>query len=284
MDTNNSSNTFGFQLLSRLYDSDVVKKEDVIILFIHWYLIKQNFKCIGLGDSKTFNNAESGSELLPENWNKSPNYALRYVHNGKLYILHGLRSDEDLLINLLRAEDHNLATVQFPIATTVNELHGPLESLMPSHQEVVYKIRNDLLEPVVTSNAVDASTQTSTSSERGSLRQDDSNPLRVPPRRPARQPPPFRDPFDVGRSDLDPFANVGGGMLFDPFSSGLNPLRPHPGNPDRSLGMPGRLPQGAVPPGARFDPFGPPDRDPPRPPRNPDSDHLPPPGYDDMFM
>ena len=40
-----------------------------------------------------------------------------------------------------------------------------------------------------------------------------------------------------------------------------------------------------MPPGARFDPFGPPDILRPRPlPGQPDNDHLPPPGYDDMFM
>ena len=43
--------------------------------------------------------------------------------------------------------------------------------------------------------------------------------------------------------------------------------------------------RGAIPPGARFDPFGPPDTDMPNPRgRVPDADHLPPPGYDDMFM
>lgn len=43
--------------------------------------------------------------------------------------------------------------------------------------------------------------------------------------------------------------------------------------------------RGAVPPYARFDPFGPPDIDRPRPSRrDPDNDDLLPPGYDDMFM
>lgn len=38
-----------------------------------------------------------------------------------------------------------------------------------------------------------------------------------------------------------------------------------------------------IPPGARFDPFGP--LDPSRISRSgPDNDHFPPPGYDDMFM
>ena len=44
--------------------------------------------------------------------------------------------------------------------------------------------------------------------------------------------------------------------------------------------------RGSVPPGARFDPVGPPGIGPRRAGiwRTPDADHLPPPGYDDMFM
>ncbi|CAN8026831.1 unnamed protein product [Ixodes persulcatus] len=61
---------------------------------------------------------------------------------------------------------------------------------------------------------------------------------------------------------------------------------PRPHHSDPGVGIPG-LPRGAVPPGARFDPFGPPH---PNNPGNrhtfagPSPDHLPPPpDYDDMF-
>lgn len=43
-----------------------------------------------------------------------------------------------------------------------------------------------------------------------------------------------------------------GGMIVDPLRSGFR----QPGI-DPSTGLPSRLPPGAVPPGARFDPFGP---------------------------
>ncbi|KAK2582246.1 hypothetical protein KPH14_004592 [Odynerus spinipes] len=289
----NTETTFGFELLLKLTDNDICKKEDVIILFVHWYIIKCGFKCIGLGDSKTFDSSERGSELLPENWNKRPNYALRYLKDGKLFILHGVKSDEDLLLNLLRVEDNNVANIQFPISQTVNELHGPLEALIPSYKAVLHTIRKNLVEPVFGTNTVDIATQTLTSSEREherdrERRQIDPDPLRVtPPSRPstAFRPPwnPEADPARVGSADLDPFARGrGGGMIFDPFT------RPPMGIMDPrgigGLGVPGRLPPGAVPPGARFDPFGPPDDIVPRRPQNPDNDHLPPPGYDDMFM
>ena len=50
---------------------------------------------------KTIDTAEEGSELLPDNWNKAPNYTLRYVKENKLYILMALKSENDLLINFL---------------------------------------------------------------------------------------------------------------------------------------------------------------------------------------
>uniref|UniRef100_A0A5F8GPV3 Proteasome inhibitor PI31 subunit n=1 Tax=Monodelphis domestica TaxID=13616 RepID=A0A5F8GPV3_MONDO len=66
-----------------------------------------------------------------------------------------------------------------------------------------------------------------------------------------------------------------GGMILDPLRSGFPRALIDP-----SSGLPNRLPPGAVPPGARFDPFGPIGTN----PSGPGPDHLPPPGYDDMFM
>ena len=74
---------------------------------------------------------------------------------------------------------------------------------------------------------------------------------------PSAQRNPYHDPHvlpRIGGSDLDPLNPYGGGMLFDPFSPAN---RMGPGNP--KLDPLGRnLPPGAIPPGARFDPFGPP--------------------------
>lgn len=54
----------------------------------------------------------------------------------------------------------------------------------------------------------------------------------------------------IGGADLDPFSRgQGGGMLFDPFRDPLGHRGPRPSP---------FLPRGSVPPGARFDPIGPP--------------------------
>lgn len=266
------TDTFGFELLQKLCDDQITKKEDVIVLLVHWYIIKKGFRCIGVGDSKSFDPSEKGSELLPEGWHTRPNYALRYLQNGELYILHGTKSDEDLLFNLLAVKNGNLSNVQFLIGQTVSNLHGPLESLIPSYQKVLGKLQKDLIDPLHSSTApIETPVQRS--------RRDSSpDPLRIDPPRPHRSRHPLDMRPDIGRSDLDPLATGGSGMIFDIFSPALrNPRRP-------DIGLPERLPPAAVPPGARFDPFGPPGIGRPRMPPGPDNDHMPPPGYEDMFM
>uniref|UniRef100_A0A2K6FNI9 Proteasome inhibitor PI31 subunit n=1 Tax=Propithecus coquereli TaxID=379532 RepID=A0A2K6FNI9_PROCO len=82
------------------------------------------------------------------------------------------------------------------------------------------------------------------------------DPLRIPPHHPhSSWQPPWCDPlgpFAVGGEDLDPFGCRRGGMIVDPLRSGFPRAIIDP-----SSGLPNRLPPGAVPPGARFDPFGP---------------------------
>ncbi|KAK1126635.1 hypothetical protein K0M31_004262 [Melipona bicolor] len=272
-----ASNVFGFELVQEIYSNQIARKEDVLILFVHWYLIKHGFRCIGIGDSKAFEPTEKGSQLLPEEWNTRPNYTLRYINDSKLFIFHGVKSDEDLLINLLRVDNQNVSSVQFPINQTVNEVRGALEAVIPSYQNIINIIQKDLVEPLLPSNTTENSTQTRSVND-----QPRDDPLRVESRRPPSYPRIWdldADTSRVGAADLNPLGR-GGGMIFDPFFSQRNRVDPtRPG-----LGVPGRLPSGAVPPFARFDPFGPPDIDRPRPRHHPDSDHLPPPGYDDMFM
>ncbi|KAG9430774.1 proteasome inhibitor PI31 subunit isoform X1 [Apis mellifera carnica] len=276
VDTNN---IFGFELFQEIYNKQITKKEDLLILFIHWYLIKQGFRCIGIGDSKVFEPSEKGSQLLPEGWNMQPSYTLRYINNGKLFIFHGIKSDEDLLVNLLKIHDQKVSTIQFPINQTINDLHGTLEVIIPSYQNIINIIQTDIIDTLIPSNTTENSTQTIYNTPGDdSLRGD---PLRVLPQSSfaSSQWRPAADPTNIGAADLNPLGR-GGGMIFDPFSSQRNPIDPY----RPALGVPGRLPSGAVPPFARFDPFGPPDLDRPRPRRDPDNDHLPPPGYNDMFM
>ncbi|XP_029666053.1 proteasome inhibitor PI31 subunit isoform X2 [Formica exsecta] len=279
-----TTNTFGFEALYKIYCKEINKKQDVIILLIHWYLTRCGFRCIGIGDEKTFNVSQRGSELLPEGWNSQINYALRYIKDEKLYVLLGIKSDMDLLLNLMRHHDDSISNIQFPIEETVTSYSGLLETMIPSYHTILHSIQKDFVGALDSGNTKEVATQTNTSSNLHSFESNESqtrrsfDPLRVIGPEPDRPLRPEYDPARVGVRDLHPFGQ-GGGMIFDPFGG-----RPSTGRLPSGLGVPGRLPPGAIPPGARFDPFGPPDMDSPlRPPRRrPDDDHLPPPPFD-MF-
>ena len=116
----------------------------------------------------------------------------------------------------------------------------PLEDLL--RKEVFTKLR----EPLVNADKP----QQANEQNKDDLREK----IYVPPRDAQRDP--HENPYvfpRIGGADLDPLnRGQGGGMLYDPF----NPTR-GPSLPNRDPMAP-RLPPGAVPPGARYDPFGPP--------------------------
>ncbi|KAJ9593359.1 hypothetical protein L9F63_015063 [Diploptera punctata] len=278
---------FGFELIYKLIENDIKKKDDVLMALIHWYLINYGFKCVGLGESKTLSDCDVGSELLPKDWSVKDNYALRYVLDNKLYILKGVKTEADCIFNLLRVSDLSVSIIHFNIEETVKSLRGDIDTLIPTHKAVLETVEKNLVIPVVTGKNKEATTQTATAENRSRFRtsqeepsrshfEDDyDNPLRIgQPRRgigvgvdPLWDP--NTDPLSVGRADLNPFGR-GGGMIFNPFGS-------RGGIRDPGSGIPGGLPRGSVPPGARFDPFGPigPRRGP-----DPNPDHLPPPGLE----
>lgn len=271
------SDTFGWDLLFKVTQPQIRNNEDILICLVHWKLIHQGFKCVGVGEDTTPPKPEETSETLPEGWNASNKYYLRYLQNGKLYLLSATVADNNVIINMNRMCD-NLATGTCINTNVVQERSGSLTKLIPTHEDVINKIKTELTDPMFAKlPSKEVCTQTPVQTEQNPC------PLRSEPRRSdtfipvPRQPslPTLGDPFGVGvgRSDLDPFAPHGGGMLFQP--PGFGPPRIDPA-----------MPPGAVPPGARYDPFRPHGSGVPRPPdqRNPDHDHLPPPGYDDMFM
>lgn len=274
---------FGWDLTFKTVEKDIKQKSDVIVSFIHWNLTKRGFRNIGVGDERSFSGDESKSELLPSGWNHSEKYTLRYVLEDKLYILHGVTSDGTLIVNLMRSEDLAVSNIAVNIENTVCETNGSIEKMLPNYKDFMYHVKRDLIDSVTDKPTSSAQTQTQ---HRSNTNESDEG-LRISRPRPEVVPDnrnlweqPSSNLRNIGRSDLDPFAPPGGGMLFNPFQPGRDIENP-------GLGIPGGLPRGAVPPGARFDPFGPPGVGPfpGRRPPPPDADHFPPPGFNDnMFL
>ncbi|CAG9840027.1 unnamed protein product [Diabrotica balteata] len=253
---------------------------------------KRKGRCVGLGESKVLDGDEKKSESLPKHWNEDQNnYSIRYVYQGKLYILKATNLDDALMVNLIRVDERTVSFLQLN-KRDVATRSGSLDSMIPKHKDMVGQIKTQLIDKVIVSTkSKETGVQTECQSNRDrSARLITSQDNRLLSN-PERQEFPYRAPM-YGQDDLHPLGigpiprlpNLGGvgggGMLFQPpgpsFGGGLG------GRIPGGMG----LPPGAVPPGARFDPFRPPDVDrfPPRRPNRPDPDEFPPPGYDDMFM
>jgi len=215
-----ASDLFGWELIYSLAERDITKKEDVLIALTHFCFIKFGLKCIGVGDSKTLTDSDVGKEILPDGWSGTETYTLRYVHNNSLYILKGVKTEADIVLNLLRVSDLSVSIIHFRVEDVVQNLKGDIAALVPNYRNVIRTIQKELLEPVVTGTNKEATTQTTQPAR--PTDSDVRDPLRIgQPRRGIgagfdHNWDPNRDPLAIGRSDLDPFYR-GGGMLFSPF-------------------------------------------------------------------
>ncbi|KAM7421883.1 hypothetical protein PAMA_010105 [Pampus argenteus] len=274
----------GLEVLYTCVSGFITCPQDAVVCLVHWEMIKNGYRCIGSGDEPR--SSDKKSELLPAGWSTNKElYSLRYKHGDAQFLLKAIAVDSTLIFNLLNSSTQQVSDLTVNISDHVDaeQLHT-FDSVFKDTDTLSKKVKTQLLP------SLDRDKPTGQRTERKSRREEeeeedqssrgeDRDPLRIPNRHPGTQrywPDPMAPPFAAGGADLDPFGSRGGGgMIVDPLRSGY----PRSGF-DPSSGIPDILPPGAVPPGARFDPFGPVRRFRP----GPDPDHMPPPGYDDMFM
>ncbi|KAG9277937.1 proteasome inhibitor PI31 subunit [Astyanax mexicanus] len=251
--------------------------QDAAVCFVHWEIIKSGFKCLGTGDQPR--DGEKKSELLPAAWNASKElYTLRYRSSDDKsnLLLKAITVDSTLIFNFMDSATDRVTDLTITVSDYVDENSlQTFDSVFKNTEDLVKKLKSSLL-PAAKTEKKEKRERPPAADTRPN---PDHDPLRIPSRvPPTARPPNWTDPmapFAAGGADLDPFGGRAGGMIVDPLRAGF----PRSGF-DPTGGIPGVLPPGAVPPGARFDPFGPVGRHRP----GPDPDHLPPPGYDDMFM
>lgn len=269
----------GWTLLYKTVDTKIETKSDVLVAIVHWRLLRVGMKCIGIGDDKNLSDSDEETELLPEGWNINKfSYALRYKYNKDVFVLLGMVIEDSIMFNLLNGRSLDVANASFVLDTTVASLKGQLNALVPEIEPVIVRLQKELFDPVLSSNKRTSETQTPQPVQPNPIPFHPESSYGLLADRSQRQPNILRDLRDIGRNDLDPLGGQfgsGGGMLFNP-----------PGLTHPPSFMPGGMP--GVLPGARFDPFNPPDVE--RQRRNSrDFDHFRPPGgggssfYDDMF-
>lgn len=275
----------GIEILFNCVKSQITAPQDSLICVLHWQIVSAGFTCIGIGEKKHKNDVGEDTEMLPDGWNATPNlYILRYKYttSSEIYIFKVLAVDNSLLVHFWKDGSDKIATMNIRTEDYATSDFSTYKKALKHVNALAKSFKKEILAEVRVSGSPRAEPSRS---RPGNSRERDEDPLRVGQ---PRYPRPGRDwsepdnPFSIGRGDLDPFGagpGQGGGMFFDPMRGG----RGSRFGMDPSAGLPSSLPPGAVPPGARFDPFGPPGTHPGRRP-DPDPDHERPPGYDDMFM
>ncbi|XP_021347237.1 proteasome inhibitor PI31 subunit-like [Mizuhopecten yessoensis] len=283
----------GQELLYCSVKNQLQSPQDAIITTLHWSLVSNGHKCIGLGEMTS--DRDSQTELLPTGWNENQDlYVLRYRREGEpstVYMLKVIRIDSDMLVNFMNVSNECVVTLNIRTRDFTTGDLTSFESAFQNLDVLCSQFKREILDAVLKGGKKGGSTSSLTDTSRSSQEkrsqgrsrsyEEEYDPLRIPSRHPHMQqrPPDWSDPgdpFSIGRADLDPLGR-GGGMRFDPFRGNRPGMRPDP-----NAGLPHPLPPGAIPPGARFDPFGPPGGPGQRP--GPDPDHELPPGYGDMFM
>jgi len=284
----------GFELLYTLVTPQIRSSDDAAVAVVHWNLISNGLKCCGAGETwpDRQNENHTGSEALPTGWNSDSNiYALRYVDptSNRTYLMKALAMDGKLMLHLVRCFDEKLVSTTIRSRDYVNDDYSTVARAFNSLGELNATLTRELYTKLVNESKTQPSAKSSSSAvDSPRVEQPGRSPLMEDPRRgpgiggvgfiPPRQPlrPDIDNPFSVGRADLDPLSGgLGGGMFMDPrnFPGGFRPG-------GRFGQAPPGFPPGSVPPGARFDPLGPPGVHP-----QPDPDHeRPPNNYDDMFM
>ncbi|CAN2389912.1 Proteasome inhibitor PI31 subunit [Pristimantis euphronides] len=258
----------GLELLYELVSAEITEPQEPLVCFIHWELICRGLRC--LGTSEQVGALAKDTERLPHGWADNKElYTLLYKHQESQILLKALTVDGALLVNAMELRSEKVSDVTLTIQDFIdsNALRQYFQ-VYKNPEKLKQLLEEKFFSPLL------GSKKENVRSERERERPADDDPLRVPTRTPASHHPPWTNPpghLPYGAADLDPLGRHSGGMIMDPFHAGRTRPRPDPL---------GGLPPGAVPPGARFDPFGPIGSGRP----GPDPDHLPPPGYDDMFM
>lgn len=224
------------------------------------------------------------------------------------FIIKSITIADKFLIHGLAVEDNKILSTEINPKDYVNT--NSLQSAQNLYKNIeglvsVFK-KNIVAKMFPTPQDLEEPSREQSSSQTGrTSTEEDYDPLRIPGRggrgRIPYQPNPFTpiggdplyppgvSPFGIGSSDLQPPFSGGGfpqppGNLIGPGHPGFGPFAndPYGGHPE---GLPRRGGRGGHhpfihPPGARFDPYGPPGTY----FGEPDNDEPPPPGYDNMFL
>ncbi|XP_011205826.2 uncharacterized protein LOC105227955 [Bactrocera dorsalis] len=134
----------------------IKSKSDLIIAFTHYILMKNGFRCLGLGDDRTYSEDEVGKIYLPEGWSQFSKYSIRYIYNRMLYILIGVHLDHRLLINFLNTRTNVVTNITvFPEITVRATYGGSINVLIPFPEKLAQTLYSNLIQNFTDMQACD---------------------------------------------------------------------------------------------------------------------------------
>ncbi|KAM5245554.1 proteasome inhibitor PI31 subunit [Ctenodactylus gundi] len=269
----------GLEVLYASVAPAITCEQDALVCFLHWEVVTHGYYGLGPGDQP--GPSDKKSELLPDGWNNNKDlYVLRYESKdgSRKLLMKAIPMENSMIVNVLEYGSQQVTDLTLNVHDYISaEDLGDFHRTYRNSEELRSRIVSGIITPI--EEQWNKASESSPHREFPPATAREIDPLRIPP----PHPPPSRlpawsdplGPFAVGGEDIDPFGFRRGGMIVDPLRSGFPRA-----SIDPSSGLPNRLPPGSVPPGARFDPFGPIGTS----PSGPNPDHLPPPGFDDMYL
>ncbi len=240
------SQYFGFESLFKSVQPVLKEKHEVIVVLVHWFLVREGFQCLGVGTERDLLPSDLPSELLPEGWNNNTQtYYMRYWNpvSKKILVLDvTIASPKEVHINIVGdpetvvdgiALDFDLYLGDYDLSQTTKV---KIPQIMPRVDEVIHNLQKHF-EVLVPKESVDID------QPRPSAQKPETPRPRTPLTEPSYSfiPRPI-NPFNgVGRGDLDPFG-IGCGMLGIPPRPRSDPTGPVPDSGFDHFPPPGRRP------------------------------------------
>lgn len=268
-------NYFGLELLYKSCNESLHSKADPLVVLAHYLLVRNRKRCAGIGE--VWGEADlCTTEVLPVGWNENQGlYTIRYISaQDERYLLKALKADNSVLICVLDIKEDKTASTTLSVDKYVSEEYRDYSRAFKDLNAAIEKINREVINALGLGESeipCVRGASSATSCERD---------LRVPTVQPYVPWRRLRQPAPLGHRDLDPFfVGPGGGIIMDPREL-TRPVHSSPG-----AAIPG-MPRAPVPPGSRFEPFGPPSTNDPAGLRfsgpNPNP-AMRPPDYDDVF-
>ena len=109
---------FGLELILKAHSSEIKTRGDVIVLMVHWRLLRHSFLCVG--DIHYYHSIPT--ELLPLNlgWdNDTGVYCLKYSYKRKLYILTVKIEEQGKVITAILNGDASLQQYRMDVGSVL---------------------------------------------------------------------------------------------------------------------------------------------------------------------